>query len=446
MQGNIYSLFNGKANGFREYIKESEKMAVRNKKIIEDALKPEDYVYGKGVPQTNEDRWKNESQYAAYDVNDDYTQKAIDAAERGDFPGASLYERISNEKYKLGYGTKKAPTYMFNYNPSENKAKAEEIREKLSEYDKFDYDPQNDAAYKALTNVYHRNAKAASENALARAAAANGGRLSSNAIIAANLGYQDKMAGLEAEIPQLRQAAYNMYRDEKNDLRQLGYDYANAEAENYRRWVDDYNRLYTGTMDKLSNEYNLSKGLGYVTYNLGQMTGITPGVPWASEVNVATQNAIALSQNLGYVTGSLSALTGIPEGTPFETAKQYMDNMKFNIQSEMGEFSTPFIESYGIDIPGGKTLGAKQLDVTQQNNLLDYNIGLLANQPYDPYGDETPDDNPDGTKPSIEQMAAKINSDPTVTSENVESVVEQYASMYGLSEEDMIKLYNGLNV
>ena len=349
-------------------------MAIRNKKIIEDLMRDTDYVYGKGVPQTNEDRWKRESQYPTHNVNDDYTQKAIDAAERGDFPGASLYERISNEKYKLGYGTKKAPTYMFNYNPSENQKKAEDVREKLAMYDKFDYDPSEDAAYKALTNVYHNNAKAASENALAKAAAANGGRLSSNAIIAANLGYQDKMAGLEAEIPQLRQAANNMFRDEKNDLRQLGYDYPNAEDVNYNRWVDNYNRMYTGTMDRLSIDR---------TNKLDEQSAKV------QELNTA----MVMAQNLGYVTSALSALTGVPEGTPFASVQQYLTNLQMSVQSDMGNYSREWLDSQGMPyVEAGPTLASKQLDATINNNLLDYTASIYktdkSNEQYNPYADQ----------------------------------------------------------
>lgn len=403
-------------------------MAVRNKKIIEDALKPEEYFYGISQVPKYEDKWNKESQYNTHSVDEDFMTKMQDAERRGDLEAAAYWERVRNEKIGLGYGGQYSPTYKYNYNPSENRAKADDIREKLMEYDKFDYDPQNDAAYKALTNVYHRNAKAASENALARAAAANGGRLSSNAIIAANLGYQDKMAGLEAEIPQLRQAAYNKFRDEKNDLRQMAYDYDTLEAENYNRWADDYNRLYTGTMDRLSIDR---------TNRLDEQAAKT------TELN----NAIVMAQNLGYVTSALSALTGIPENTPFASVQQYLTNLQMSVQSDMGSYSREWLDSQGMPyVEEGPTLSSKQLDVTQQNNLWDYNIGLLANQPYDPYGDDNPDDNPPGTKPSIAQMAAEINADPTVTSENVESVVDQYASMYGLSEEKIIELYDSLNV
>ena len=403
-------------------------MAVRNKKIIEDALKPEEYFYGISQVPKYEDKWNKESQYNTHSVDEDFMTKMQDAERRGDLEAAAYWERVRNEKIGLGYGGQYSPTYKYNYNPSENRAKADDIREKLMEYDKFDYDPQNDAAYKALTNVYHRNAKAASENALARAAAANGGRLSSNAIIAANLGYQDKMAGLEAEIPQLRQAAYNMHRDKKNDLRQMAYDYDTLEAENYNRWADDYTRRYTNTLDMLKRqdaEREREDNKDTLAYN----------------------RAYTMAQSLGYVTDDLSALTGIPSGTPFETAKQYLTNLQASVQSDMGSYSREWLDSQGMPyVEEGPTLPSKQLDVTQQNNLWDYNIGLLANQPYDPYGDDNPDDNPPGTKPSIAQMAAEINADPTVTSENVESVVEQYASMHGLSEEEMIELYNSLNV
>lgn len=373
-------------------------MAIRNKKIIDDLMRDTDYVYGKGAPQTNEDRWKYKSQYDE-PVSTDFMSNMVRDASSGNFPGAAYNERVRNEKIRLGYGGKYEPTYMFNYNPSENQKKAEEIRNKLSEYDKFDYDPSEDAAYKALTNIYHNNAKAASENALARAAAANGGRLSSNAIIAANLGYQDKMAGLEAEIPQLRQAAYNMFRDEKNDLRQLGYDYAAAETENYGRWVDDYNRLYTGTMDRL---------------NLDRTNRLDEQAAKTTELN----NAIVMAQNLGYVTDALSALTGVPAGTPFASVQQYLTNLQASVQSDMGNYSREWLDSQGMPyVEAGPTLSSKQLDATNYNNLLDYNASIYktdkSNEQYNPYADQDNDVN-DNPPESPDDIVTEPTSDQKV--------------------------------
>lgn len=387
-------------------------MAVRNKKRLEDALRAEDYVYGKPTPQYTDERWKRESQYDE-PVGDDYMSKMIDSANRGDFPGAAYNERVRNEKIRLGYGGKYQPTYMFNYNPSENQKKAEDVREKLAMYDKFDYDPSEDAAYKALTNIYHNNAKAASENALARAAAANGGRLSSNAIIAANLGYQDKMAGLEAEIPQLRQAAYNMFRDEKNDLRQLGYDYAAAENENYGRWVDDYNRLYTGTMDYINRETSAN----------------------AQKLS----NAMVMAQNLGYVTDELSALTGVPSGTPFASVSQYLNNLQASVQSDKGYYSREWLDKNNMPyVEAGPTLSREQLEATIQNNMMDYNLGKYKvdadNEQYNPYENQN-----NGVD---EETEPTVNLDEVVEPTSEQKVKDAFAMVQGSANpvDEILKL------
>ncbi len=141
-----------------------------------------------------------------FDPNTDYMAKRIEAEKAGDFNAASYYERMRNSKIASGFGGKYQPTYDLNYK-SKYGEKISGLRDKLENYDSFSYDLESDENYNALKNVYHKNALEAQKNALAQAAAANGGRLSSNAIIAASLGYGNKMSQLEGEIPQLRQAA-----------------------------------------------------------------------------------------------------------------------------------------------------------------------------------------------------------------------------------------------
>lgn len=212
----------------------------------------DDYGYeapNMGAPIANNMKYPNET----FEPNVDYQQRYDDALAQGDFIGAGKAERQRYNKIAGGYGGIYQPTYNLNYN-SKYGDKIATLRDNLENYRAFKYDPTKDDAYNSLTRVYSQNAEKAASNALAKAAAANGGRLSSNAIIATDLAYQDKMGQLEAEIPQLRQAAYNMYLNEKSDVRNLMNDHINAENENYSRWNDNYNRLYQNARDLVGDK------------------------------------------------------------------------------------------------------------------------------------------------------------------------------------------------
>lgn len=186
------------------------------------------------------------------DPNEDYMSGYNKSLAVGDLNAAADYERKRNAKIEAGYGNGYAPTYNLNYK-SKYDDKIEALRGDLENYKKFSYDPMKDDAYKSLVGVYNKNALNASKNAMTQAAIQNGGRLSSNAMVAASLAYGDQMSQLQAEIPQLREAAYNMYLNEKNDKRNLMNDYISAENENYGRWVDNYNRMYQNARDLIAD-------------------------------------------------------------------------------------------------------------------------------------------------------------------------------------------------
>ena len=187
------------------------------------------------------------------DPNEDYMSGYNKSLAVGDLNAAAEYERKRNAKIEAGYGNGYSPTYNLNYK-SKYDDKIEALRGDLENYKKFSYDPMKDDAYKSLVGVYNKNALNASKNAMTQAAIQNGGRLSSNAMVAASLAYGDQMSQLQAEIPQLREAAYNMYLNEKNDKRNLMNDYISAENENYGRWSDNYNRMYQNARDLIGDK------------------------------------------------------------------------------------------------------------------------------------------------------------------------------------------------
>ena len=189
--------------------------------------------------------------------NTNYMKNMLDAESRGDFNSAAYWERMRNEKINNGLGGNYAPTSMYNYN-SKYADKISDLRGQLENYEDFSYNPLKDAAYRSLANVYDKNARDASANALGQIAAASGGRTNSNAVIASDLAYQNKMAGLEAEIPGLRQLAYDMYNREKSDLRDTMVDYMAQEQQDYGRWENDLNRRIEN--QRYQNEMDYQRG------------------------------------------------------------------------------------------------------------------------------------------------------------------------------------------
>lgn len=303
------------------------------------------------------------------DTNRNYRQAGREYADQGNYGRAALMERMRNAKIDAGYGNEYDKSYAYNYQPK-YLGKADELRGQLENYGDFSWDINTDGDYRALANVYSANARKASNNALAQMAAANGGRLSSNAIIAASQAYQDKMSGLEAEIPQLRQAAYNMYRDNKNDLRTLMYDTEAAEDTNYSRWTDDYNRRYENTWDLINHDMEKQR-LAETVAN-GQ----------AQRNSLAFTDALAASEAAGYATADLEAMTGIPQGTPMSEFRKTIEDMRFNIGNSVGQFPGWWLGSYGYGDQNMPTIDRinsdRNYEVAKEANAIDRANGKIT--------------------------------------------------------------------
>jgi uncharacterized membrane protein YgcG len=209
-----------------------------------------------------ESRYKTPPSNHDIQPNTNYMQDMLNSEKQGDFNTSAYFERMHNQKINDGYGGGYAPTNFYNYN-SKYGDKISQLMSDFENYEDFRYDPADDESYQSLARVYRKNARDAATNAMAQVMAANGGRGGSNAVIASNLAYQNKMAGLEAEIPALRELAYNMYLGKKNDLRESLNDYIYQDQTDYGRWQSDLERridnekyLYDRQNAEAQNTYN----------------------------------------------------------------------------------------------------------------------------------------------------------------------------------------------
>lgn len=201
-----------------------------------------------------------------------YTQKAANTAQkkngyvsdvRKNYNAANALKPITSQ-YQDWYNSalKKATGYGDIVNPYQNQINAlagnvdpgefyskydEKVDEALAKLE-ADYDPETDAMYQNYKNAYMRGGQQAMQNALAQAAALTGGYGSSYGQSAGQQTYQQYMAGLADKIPELAQAAQEMYQNRLNNYMTLG-------NRDYSRWDADrgYNLNALATLDSLGN-------------------------------------------------------------------------------------------------------------------------------------------------------------------------------------------------
>jgi len=352
-----------------------------------------------------------------FDPNTNYMQLMIDAEKRGDYNAARYFENMRNAKINAGFGGIYQPTNYYNYQ-SKYDDKIADLRGQLENYEDFSYDIERDGNYKNLANVYHKNAREAQKNALAQAAAANGGRLGSNAMIAASLGYADQMSQLEGEIPGLRQAAYNMYLNKKADLRNTMNDYMNAEAQYYGRWNDDYNRRYGISRDQIAdNKYDREFAMQdkQVQANLEA---------------TLKNDAVQASLLIGKITPEAAELLGIPEGSPTYEALGNYYQRQMQLAGLMGNVPDSLAKEHGFS-SGGPTLDKIILDEEIKANNFNYNSNSnSSSSAY--YPSSSVDYGIVGNSQLTNDISNIINENP----DDLIGAVEEYAKENGIDRDE----------
>ena len=131
--------------------------------------------------------------------------------------------------------------------------------------EKFSYDYAADPMYQQYAQQYQRGGQMAMKNAMAESAALTGGYGNSYAQQVGQQTYQQYMENLAGKIPELRDAAYNMYQAEGNAMRDnLGMLQGQDELDygRYRDLVGDWRN----DIDMLYNMYNLMSQEEYNRY------------------------------------------------------------------------------------------------------------------------------------------------------------------------------------
>ncbi len=215
----------------------------------------------------------------------------------------------------------------------------------------FSYDMQNDPVYQSLAKTYMREGSRATQDALGKAAAVNGGALSTAGVQAGAQAGQYYSAQLADKIPALYEQAYARHMDRyKQDLNAVDLlsdqekteygrhrdevgDWERAEATDYDRKFDAVNLYRTLDNDKYSrllNEKQLldaEEATEYTRNRAEEETEYTrrlneEATAYSRQTNKVNQ-ALSMWQQLGYANREVAEVLGIPEGTLTSNQRNY---------------------------------------------------------------------------------------------------------------------------
>ena len=168
----------------------------------------------------------------AYDQNTDYQALINQAAAKGDYNAAGLYERQRNAKIAGMNMTGVSKTYNYNQIPDYQSTYKPKISELVDNIQNYDYNKfLGTDEYGALRGQYERQGQRAMQDTMGEAAARTGGLASSYAVSAGQQAYGNQMSALEA-------AALEMYQNKKNDMRTDLSMYQGLDNTDYSRYAD----------------------------------------------------------------------------------------------------------------------------------------------------------------------------------------------------------------
>lgn len=129
----------------------------------------------------------------------------------------------------------------------------------------FSYDYSVDPVYQMYSQEYQRGGQRAMQNAMAESAALTSGYGNSYAQQLGQQTYQGFMENLFNQLPELRNAAYQMYEAEGNRLRENLAMLQGQDESEYGRYRDTVND-WRSDVDRLFNQYNLMSEAEYNRY------------------------------------------------------------------------------------------------------------------------------------------------------------------------------------
>lgn len=210
----------------------------------------------------------------AYIKDENYEKLLQEAAIRGDFKSAAMYEQQRNEKIKgegMDYATtdrfssylKEKPTYESKYSGD-----IDSLVDKVMNGSYSDFQSGDD--YASLAREYTAKGKKAMQDTVGEVSSRTGGLASSYAVTAGQQTNNAYMAELE-------NMAREMYRSQSDaDIQKLGL-LQSLESGDYNRYLDlldQYNYEDSTDYSRKQDEYNKTASIAQTMAGIGDFTGL----------------------------------------------------------------------------------------------------------------------------------------------------------------------------
>lgn len=203
--------------------------------------------------------------------------------------------------------------------------------------EKFSYDPEKDASWAALQQAYRREGSRATQDTMAKAAAATGGVPSSYAVTAAQQAGNYYAGQLADRLPEMEQNAYQKYLNEiaqklnlvgvmQTDRQQEQSDWQNGLAQlqtQLGNWQKQAETEYGQRLDAANMAYQILQN-AIAQEQQKQENEWTQRQLDDAAAQQKVSNAMAMMKTLGYATPEIAQALGIPEGTKVNDGKNDM--------------------------------------------------------------------------------------------------------------------------
>lgn len=219
-----------------------------------------------------------------YNKDTDYKKLMDDAAAKGNYAQAAIYEQMRNEKI-AGEGLNQwAQTNQYaNYlqgagantgwkNPYQEELDAAIKRLQENSGGAYKWDPENDTAMQEYRKTYLREGDRTMRDTLGAYAKQTGGLASTQAIAAASQAADNYKAQLADKVPELEQQAYNRWYNEQQTARQDQYNYLSALMNAGSAAQSDYSL-------RINEALNRWQQLGYADDQVSSVLGVGVGTP-----------------------------------------------------------------------------------------------------------------------------------------------------------------------
>lgn len=198
------------------------------------------------------------AQYGSYTGGSDGSKYYATAPSPGGYQNP-YQSKISEILDKMGtyggfdYG--EAPTYNNRY-----QQELDNLLNRVQNYEDFSWSKETDPSWSAYAKQYRREGERATQDALAQAAAASGGQVSTAAVTAASQAGDYYASQLGDMIPQLYQNAYNRYLNQYSMLLDQLNTTRQAEQYDYQAYLNELNQYNTDrnmSYDQWLQQYNM---------------------------------------------------------------------------------------------------------------------------------------------------------------------------------------------